>query len=153
MTFIKTYLVDVYVLSAVVLPSINVDLKLPKPKSIPELDKTKAVEILLTLFERGTSGKQTITLPITVLSAFVGGSNSTVNLRLNELISAGLVQQELEGGFHGCRFISLTRKGVEVANSLNRIHFIMNGGRDRDYRPPRHVRHILYPVKDIDDVR
>ena len=53
------------------------------------------------------------------------GSMSTINMRLLELKSSGLIEDEVENKFGGRRYIWLTDKGKKIAKHLVEIEKLL----------------------------
>lgn len=83
------------------------------------LEKSKAAEIMVKLHERKEIG---LVEMVVVLS---GGSTSTINNRLLELKSVGLIEEEREAKFGGRRLFRLTDKGKKVARKLVEIEKLL----------------------------
>jgi len=82
--------------------------------------KAGSADILVTLLEN--QGK----LFLTELKRKIGkGSMSTLNTRLIELKSLGLIKDEQESKFGGRRYIWLTSKGKKIAKYLLEIDTII----------------------------
>jgi len=87
----------------------------------------------VTLFEKAGSMNILITLSkhkgkmyFTELKKELGtGSMSTINMRLLELKSSGLVEDEVENKFGGRRYIWLTDKGKKIAKHLVEIEKLL----------------------------
>ena len=83
------------------------------------LEKSKAAEILVKLYERKEIG---LVEMVVVVS---GGSTSTINNRLAELKAVGLIDEEREAKFGGRRLIRLTADGKKVAKRLVEIEKLL----------------------------
>jgi len=98
------------------------------------LAKPATNTILLILWHNFTyDQRDRESLPVTKLIKMAGGSVSTISMRINDLIMAGLVKSEQEHSFQGRRLISLTEKGQNVAELIDRADWIMEGNTDPWY--------------------
>jgi DNA-binding HxlR family transcriptional regulator len=84
------------------------------------LERGKAVEILLALLERP--------MHFTELQSKVGGSLSTVQQRIAELLGDGLVIQKEEKKWPFKRTLQLTEKGVSTARYLQGLGSVTKSG-------------------------
>jgi len=83
----------------------------------PPLSKGKGVEVLLELLKGPQNFSQ--------LASNVGGSYSTIQLRLYEYINAGLIEEEKQETFPPKRVLKLTTKGYAVARVLRNLDEVM----------------------------
>ena len=83
------------------------------------LSKSHVINILVTLLEKDRMYYSELTKKMNV------GNYGTINLRINELKSIGLIDEKIEDKFGGRRYIWLTPKGKKVAEKLVEIEKIL----------------------------
>jgi DNA-binding MarR family transcriptional regulator len=93
------------------------------------LARPKAQEILLAFFDHEPlDERQLIAMHRKELADKVGGSETTVNKRISELMDAKLIDECYHENDYGRRTLQLTQKGVDVAFCLWMMDYIMSGG-------------------------
>ena len=83
------------------------------------LSKSHVAKILKTLLKKDRMYYSELTNNMKL------SNYGTINLRINELKTLGLVDEEVEDKFGGRRYIWLTPKGKQVAEKLKEIEEIL----------------------------
>ena len=109
------------------------------------LRKSKATEILITLLQ-GTKN-------FSELLEKVGGSASTVKLRLDELVDTGLLQEDEQPVFPFKRTFKLTPKGKTIAKLSKRLHSVLDQPKISERKPKDQEKWILMLLHVLKKIR
>ncbi|MFH0815271.1 MAG: hypothetical protein V1934_00415 [Methanobacteriota archaeon] len=107
------------------------------------LEAPGAIKILLALYQEDPLEKSLpITMSLSELSEVIDCSNSTINLRLKDLINAGLIKDDYSTEGHRKRMIYLTPRGIRVAHDLDFRDGEISGYSGFIYDPPKFYKKV-----------
>jgi DNA-binding MarR family transcriptional regulator len=102
--------------------------------------KPKAAEIMMAFVNTSSpDNEKPQAISLRDLARMVGGSNTTLSTRLNDLMHAGLLTDRYEDAFHGKRYLVLTELGFQVVVELWKLDMMIFGIK-KEQLTPQHVR-------------